>query len=82
MKKNNLNRKKNDGLLTVPISDNTEVSPGVFLISFPRQNNFIAGQVIKVAVNRTQPPRIYSICSGINEPQISFLFNIKEDGFT
>jgi ferredoxin--NADP+ reductase len=81
MQKNNINRKTNDGLLTVQVSNNMEISPGVFVISFPRQNNFIAGQVIKVAVNRTHPPRIYSICSGINEPQISVLFNIKEDGF-
>lgn len=63
------------------LTDNQEISPGVHLISFRRDFDFIPGQVVKIAADNAHPPRIYSICSGNNTDDISILFNIKEDGF-
>ena len=68
-------------LFAVKVTENIELSPGVFLISWLNRSPFIPGQVVKVAVDRTQPPRIYSVCSGNSGDKMSVLFNIKEDGY-
>ena len=68
-------------LFPVKVTDNTELSPGVFLISWRQKGPFIPGQVVKLALDRLQPPRIYSVCSGTSEDKFSVLFNIKEDGY-
>jgi ferredoxin--NADP+ reductase len=63
------------------LTNNLEISPGVHLISFQRNFDFIPGQVVKIAADKTHPPRIYSICSGNSDNEVSILFNIKEDGY-
>jgi len=63
------------------LTNNLEISPGVHLISFKRDFEFLPGQVVKIAVDFDHPPRIYSICSGNKSDEVSILFNIKEDGF-
>lgn len=67
-------------LQRVTITSNLEISEGVHYISYRRTHEFLAGQVIKVSMEETIPPRIYSICSGTKDPEISFLFNIKQGG--
>ena len=62
------------------LTNNLEISPGVHIISFKRDFNFIAGQVVKIGIDLENPPRIYSICSGESDDEVSILFNIKEDG--
>lgn len=64
----------------VPITGNDEISPGVHLISWMRICDFSPGQVVKIAADPMIAPRIYSICSGNDEPEIRVLFNVKEDG--
>lgn len=73
--------KKESQLYKQLISNNEEISPGVHLISFKRSTDFLPGQVVKIGVDKTNPPRIYSICSGNQEDEIRILFNIKDDGF-
>ena len=68
-------------LFTVKVIENVELSPGVFLISWRSQLHFIPGQVVKIAIDRLQPPRIYSVCSGNSGDKMSVLFNIKEEGY-
>ncbi len=73
---------KNEGTLKEYIlTGNIEISPGVHIISFKRDEKFIPGQVVKIGINKEHPPRIYSICSGNQEDEIRILFNIKDDGF-
>jgi len=67
-------------LKEVIITNNEEISPGVHLISWKRNDNFFAGQVVKITTSLTIPPRIYSVCSGTSDSEIRVLFNIKEDG--
>lgn len=67
-------------LFEVTITKNQEISDGVHLISWKRSHDFYPGQVVKLAANSEIAPRIYSICSGNHEEEISVLFNIKEDG--
>jgi len=73
-------RKNPINLTEVIITENQEISPGVHLISWKRKHDFIPGQVVKITLDPAIPPRIYSVCSGNNDPEISVLFNIKEDG--
>ena len=68
-------------LFAVKVIDKVEISPGVFLLSWRQKVVFIPGQVVKVAIDRLQPPRIYSVCGGNLDEKISILFNIKEDGY-
>lgn len=63
------------------LTNNEEISPGVHIISFLRNFDFLPGQVLKIAIDNNQPPRIYSICSGNTEKEVRILFNIKDDGF-
>ena len=58
-----------------------EISPGVFVVGFKRKHPFKPGQAIKLGIDPETPPRIYSICSGVNDEELCVLFNIKTDGF-
>lgn len=62
------------------LTNNEEISPGVHLISFKRDFDFIPGQVVKIGIDNTIPLRIYSLCSGNHEDEARILFNIKEEG--
>ncbi|MFV0377299.1 MAG: ferredoxin--NADP reductase [Mangrovibacterium sp.] len=73
--------KKDHELYEEAVVNNQEISPGVYLLSVKRRYDFRPGQVVKLADDRVQPPRIYSICSGNHEQEMSILFNIKEDGY-
>ena len=73
--------KKEAQLFKQVVTNNEEISPGVHVISFQRNSEFLPGQVVKIGVDTEHPPRIYSICSGNHESEIRILFNIKEDGF-
>ena len=68
-------------LQMVKVIRNLEISPGVFHISWKRFCDFVPGEVVKLAIDKLQPPRIYSICSGNQSETMSVLFNIKEDGY-
>lgn len=67
-------------LQEVTITQNSEISPGVHLISWKRTHTFQPGQVVKLTVDIALTPRIYSVCSGNDEDEIRVLFNVKEDG--
>jgi ferredoxin/flavodoxin---NADP+ reductase len=67
-------------LKEVIITRNEEISPGVYLVSWKRTYDFYPGQVVKIASSLAMTPRLYSICSGTDEPEVSVLFNVKEGG--
>lgn len=62
------------------VTRNIEISPDVYLLSFRRKFDFIPGQVVKLGIDSNNPPRIYSICSGNQDLDVSVLFNVKKDG--
>ncbi len=67
-------------LFPVAITDNQEICPGVFFLSWKRNKPFIPGQVIKIALDLKIPPRIYSLCSGNQDKNMSIIFDINPDG--
>jgi len=68
-------------LVKTPVSKLEEIAPGVFMIAFTRYFDFVPGQVIAVNNGVEQAPRLYSISSGYNDPEIKIIFNVKEDGY-
>jgi ferredoxin--NADP+ reductase len=79
MQSTNQNQHKH-GLNSVRVTSNVEISPNVYVISWKRTVEFEPGQVIKIAADLHEPPRIYSICSGNREEEIYVLFNVKPAG--
>ncbi len=75
-----LSNENNQELRPVKIVANEEISPNVFVVSWRREVDFDPGQVIKIGVNPHEAPRIYSICSGNREENLSVLFNVKPGG--
>ncbi len=67
-------------LFPVKLSQNEEISPGVHVISWKRNSEFLPGQVVKIALNESGKSRIYSLCSGSHEAEMRVLFNVKEEG--
>ena len=67
-------------LWPVQVSSIRETGRDVFVLSFPGQQPFLPGQVLAVTLDRAIPPRLFSICSGRGEPDVSILFNIKHGG--
>ena len=73
-------KKNHFELVEVTVTGNLEISPGVHLISWKRTHTFLPGQVVKIIIDHSETPRIYSVCSGNDEDEIRVLFNVKEDG--
>jgi ferredoxin--NADP+ reductase len=59
---------------------NELIDNGVHLLSFIRKFEFIPGQVVAITLDFTIEPRLYSIASGANDPQLIILFDVKPDG--
>lgn len=64
----------------VKIVNKIQIANKVFVIEIKREFSFKPGQIIGIAMSPKQNPRLYSICSGNNEQNISIIFNIKDDG--
>jgi ferredoxin--NADP+ reductase len=80
IKRMQLNNQNKHELKPVKITGNEEISPNVFVVSWKRERDFNPGQVVKISADLLDPPRIYSICSGNREENISVLFNVKPGG--
>jgi len=67
-------------LKKVMVNENREIAPGVYVLKFKRDFSFIAGQVLELATDPNEKPRMYSIASGTGEEDIQILYNIKPGG--
>ena len=68
-------------LLKNIVTENREISPGVYLLSFEKKFDFTPGQIVALSLDPgDREPRLYSICSGTKENIISILFNIVPSG--
>lgn len=64
----------------VRLTGKEEIAPGVFVIRFMRDFSFIPGQVIAVTHHPSKQYRFYSIASGMLDPEIHLLFDLKPGG--
>jgi ferredoxin--NADP+ reductase len=62
------------------VSANVEVAPGIFMLSFPREFEFVPGQSVWLTVETAIAPRLYSIASGNGEPQVEILYDLVPGG--
>ncbi len=65
---------------TIRVLKNEELAEGAYIISFKKNFDFIAGQVIALGVTPKIAPRLYSIASGENDENIEILYSEKSDG--
>jgi ferredoxin--NADP+ reductase len=75
-------KKKGQHITLRPVRINRliQTSRDAYVISFPRTFDFHAGQVIAIGLDEDDDPRVYSIASGIHDPDIDILFTVKPDG--
>ncbi len=62
------------------ITDNREIAPGAWVLSFPKSFEFKAGQVIGLGLETKGEPRFYSIASGENDPLLQVLYTVNPEG--
>ncbi len=62
------------------VNTNKKVAPNAFLLSFRRNFDFLAGQVVGLGITEEIAPRLYSIASGETEEFIDILYTEKIDG--
>ncbi len=65
---------------TYHISKVKVINSNSYLLSFQRDFDFLAGQILALKIADSDTPRYYSIASGINDPEIDILFNVKPGG--
>jgi ferredoxin--NADP+ reductase len=67
-------------LKQVVVRNNEQIAPDVYLLTLDCHTPFTAGQTIKLAMDWEMPPRVYSLCSGPDDPSLQVLFNIQHGG--
>ncbi|MFW6350857.1 MAG: oxidoreductase [Bacteroidota bacterium] len=67
-------------LRTVRVIANGEISKGAYVLTFKRDFEFIAGQVLGITIDMGIEPRLYSIASGVKDDNIHILYTLKQDG--
>ena len=71
----------NHQLTPVQISSSEELSKGLFLVSFKRNFEFSAGQVIGITLRKDDARRLYSICSGERDEEVKILYKVVDEGY-
>lgn len=72
--------KRKLNLTKVKVLRQREIAPGVFVLSFMRPWDFIAGQVVGLSGSETEEARLYSIASGELDEEVDILYNINPEG--
>ncbi|MEI6574616.1 MAG: FAD-binding oxidoreductase [Bacteroidota bacterium] len=67
-------------LQTVLINSLVRISHNAYVLSFPRNFEFKAGQVLAIGLHEEDDPRVYSIASGPEDPNVDILFTVKTNG--
>lgn len=62
------------------VESNIQIAEGAWLLSFERNFNFTAGQVVALGVAHDIAPRLYSIASGENDVLVEILYTEKLEG--
>lgn len=68
-------------LFSVPVTGIEDLGEETYVFYFRRFFDFKTGQVVAISLDKYEPARLYSICSGEREDQIAILFKVKPDGF-
>lgn len=80
-KLSDLNKAGKIALFKTSLSRIEEITTDVFILSFPRTEDFRPGQMLAIALNINEAPRLYSIASGNSDKEYRILFNVQSEGF-
>lgn len=72
--------RKQKELFSTTVTALHPLSEGVFVLEFEKLHPFKAGQVLAVALQPNEEPRLYSILSGENDSTMQILFDIHPQG--
>ncbi len=75
-----MQKRKQKELYPVRVLSKKEIAPGVFTLETEKQFDFIPGQVVAIAMDKKEEPRLYSIASGNNANHIRILFDVNPEG--
>lgn len=64
----------------ITVKNLIRLSSDSYLLSFERNFDFTAGQVLGIALSPDDEPRLYSIASGEKDKDVEILFNVKPGG--
>lgn len=67
-------------MIQTEVLSNNEVAEGYFLLKFKRTFDFEPGQVIAITTEKSNAPRLYSICSSRFSETIDVLYGLVESG--
>ena len=67
-------------LQKLKILSQSQISNDSYILKTPRTGDFKAGQSVAVSINDKLPPRLYSICSGVNEAFFEILYKVVPEG--
>jgi len=67
-------------LISVKVISLEKLGPNGYWLTVKRPFEFVPGQVVKLTTNISIAPRLYSIASGADEPNLSILFDLKSEG--
>lgn len=62
------------------ISNNIQLTQGVYLLSFNRWFDFKPGQVVSIRINNQMAGRLYSICSSSKNSEAQILYKVRPEG--
>lgn len=68
-------------LFKTTVEEVNEITKEVFVLSIPRSEAFIPGQMLALALKPDHQPRLYSIASGKDDKHYQILFNIQHEGY-
>ncbi len=67
-------------MISSNILSNTLLAPDVYLLRLPKVFNFVPGQVAGLTIDKSLPPRLYSLASGAEQPFLEILYDVKDEG--
>lgn len=67
-------------LVSLPIIENLQISPGAFVLTVERISDFLPGQVVALSIDNRIAPRLYSISSAPDNEHLQVLFSLKPEG--
>ncbi|MGQ1891556.1 ferredoxin--NADP reductase [Thermophagus sp. OGC60D27] len=73
-------KRKQKELFPVKVVSNSEIALGFFSLETERKFDFVPGQVVAVALNNHEEPRLYSIASGNGKEYLRLLFDVNPEG--
>lgn len=75
-----MHKKTDSSSECVRVIQNERIAEGVYLLSLASKPSFSPGQIVALTPDPAIEPRLYSIASGLHDPYLQILFDVKPGG--